>query len=94
MNHGRHQHASCFLNNQAFVFCGYSRSQTDGISTIESLDMNCVQPTWQVIEIPDSILKARCYPVVAAVSASQVVILGGYDASNYVSDAVMFDLET
>ena len=95
MNHGRHQHASCFLNGRAYVFCGYSRSQTDSITTIERIDIDQASaPNWLVIEIPDSILPARCYPVVAPVSTSQVAILGGYDASDYVSDAIMFDLES
>ena len=26
MNHGRHQHASCYIDGHAYVFCGYSRT--------------------------------------------------------------------
>ena len=44
--------------------------------------------------IPITDLAPRCYPTVAVVNNTDIAILGGYDSSEYLSDVVIFNMES
>ena len=63
------------------------------MTSIERISVDQMD-AWTLIQIADSVLAPRCYPVVAPVGQSQIAILGGYDGNEYVCDAVVFDIES
>ena len=90
MNHGRLNHASCYLSRTVYVFCGQSRTT---LTQIERLNLDRADLVWEEIPVSISDLAPRCLPVVTPIGDSSIVILGGYEGNSFVNDVVHFNTQ-
>ena len=88
----RIKHSSCVLGSYIYTFCGqYEKSAYR--NSIERIDADKVVHnsfdqimSWEVLELPGDLSEkfiARELPIVAQISSTSLVILGGFNIKNY-----------
>ena len=79
----RCNHGSTILNQRLYVYGG--QGEEPFISAIEYLEIsddltngqNQNQAEWQLLEIEESLIGARRYPIMCALNKREILILGG-----------------
>ena len=89
MNVARSHHSSCSLATALYVFCGVN-NQWGHLNSVEKLNTTNLVAGWLLIQIPPTSLTPREYPVVAALNATQILIMGGENGGR-LGDVLTFD---
>ena len=89
LNVARASHGSCVLATAVYAVCGYN-SQHGFLNLVEKLETRDLEAGWLLIQIPPTSLKPREWPIVSALNASEILIMGGYDGE-YLGDALTLD---
>ena len=79
MNVERAGHCQCKVGDYLYVFGGQNE---DGlVGSMEKLNITAQlggqQQQWQTVDVSSSSLSARLYPIVVAISATEILIMGG-----------------
>ena len=86
--------ACCFRDRYIFVFGGYNNMLGGVLKTIEYIDLNLYQRWRKVFLTPDSskIWSPRLNSAAIQVSAEYILIFGGFDGSDAISQTLMFNV--
>lgn len=92
LNIARDNHSSCTIGDLIFAICGeYNCTQ---LNSVEMLDYSkpAKSRAWVLIEIEAMI--GRTNPAVCPVSDIEILIMGGHDGLEMLSDAWLFNIST
>ena len=93
---GRSKASSCFLGGNIYVFGGHGQ-QEKYLSSVEQLRVTAVASQqadvqWRLIKQPP-IFPTRYYCLVAPITDTQIVIMGGYNSTDgQMNDVWLFDI--
>jgi len=88
LNMARDNHSSCSVGEMIFVVCG--DQDLAKLNSIEMLDYGYnKESTWQLIKIEG--LTPRISPLVSALTDVSILIMGGFDGREHLSDAFIYD---
>ena len=94
-------HSSAVLNDYLYVFCGQKSNQLMLDNNIEKLhiDSNGLMSRWEVVNVAvatyysDNLI-GRCNPLVAAITPTEIAILGGNIIGSKLGDGYIFNVES
>ena len=88
MNQGRSEHGTTLIDGTLYVVAGYDRLVM--LNSIEKLDVETAESAWSMFTV--SGLSPRNDPYVCRLSATQILVAGGWGGS-WLKDVNVIDLE-
>ena len=92
LNKKRAAHSSCSLENSIFVFCGATQAYMMSIEMLDAEGFINGEPVeWQLVQLNEGSLSPRENPLVASLSDTELLILGGFDGRRYLNDGYILE---
>ena len=90
MKVGRYNHGSCTLGSAVYALCGQI-TDIECLNSVEKLDTRDLPAGWRLIKMPPTSFVPRASLVTAALDSHQILIMGGWDSLDFLSDVWSLD---